>query len=166
MESPHERLIRHLRENGVPFRTMEHEAEGRSEHVARIRGTKPSQGMKAIVVGLRGGGSGKDKRYVLAVLPGDRKLDMKALRQACQAQKASFVDAETLSELTGGCVAGTVPPFSFNEGMPLIVDNAVRRNTEVCFNAARLDRSVFMTIDAYLALTNPRMADFSLPPEA
>ncbi len=165
MTTPHECLVRLLDDSGVRYRMMEHDAEGRSEYVARLRGTRPSQGMKAIVVGLRGGGAGKDKRYVLAVLPGDRKLDMKALRKTCQAQKASFVDPETLADLTGGCVAGTVPPFSFNDDLPLIVDNAVRENTEVCFNAGRLDRSIFLEVEDYLGLTRPRMADFSLPPD-
>lgn len=163
METPHDRLIRLLDDGGARYRVVEHEAEGRSEHVARIRGSHPSQGLKAIVLSLRGGG--QDRRTVLAVLPGDRKLDVKALRKACNAQKSSFADAETVTALTG-CVAGAIPPFSFAADLPLIVDNAVRGNAEVCFNAGRLDRSIFMPIADYLAITAPQMADFSLPPES
>ena len=162
--TPHDQLVAYLTDGGVPFRMTEHGAEGRSEEIAKIRGALASQGMKAIIVGLRGGGQGKEKRYVMAVLPGDRKLDMKALRKVFGAQKSSFADPDTATTLTG-CVMGAIPPFPLLTEMPLVVDPSVRQNVEVCFNAGCLERSIFMSIDDYFRIASPQEAAISAPPE-
>ena len=158
MADTHERLVALLEENGVAYRLIEHEAEGRSEHISKIRGNDPKQAMKAIVVTLKGGGKGS--RHAMAVLPGNRRLDMRALKKALGAQKGSFTPPEVAADLTG-CAMGSVPPFTFWEDLPLIADNAIRDNVEVCFNAGRLDRSIFMPLEAYIAVARPLMADIS-----
>ena len=158
MTDTHERLVSLLEENGVIYRLIEHEAEGRSEHISVIRGNDPKQAMKAIVVTVKGGGKGS--RHAMAVLPGNRRLDMRALKKVLGAQKGSFTPGDVAAELTG-CAMGSVPPFTFWEELPLIADNAVCENQEVCFNAGRLDRSIFMKLDDYLAVAKPEMADIS-----
>ena len=160
MIGTHERLVALLRENDVAYRIIEHQAEGRSEHISKIRGNHPKQAMKAIVVTLKGGGKGT--RHALAVLPGNRRLDMRALRKAFGAQKGSFTPAEEATQLTG-CAMGSVPPFTFWEELPLIADNAIRENREVVFNAGRLDRSIFMPLEDYIAVAKPTLADIAQP---
>lgn len=158
----HERIIRLLDEGGAAYRVVEHPAEGRSEHIAKIRGNDPSQSLKAIVVTLKGGGQGE--RTVMAVVPGSRRLDTKGLRQATGAQKAGFAPPEVATAITG-CVMGAVPPFTFWEELPLIADPAIRLNREVCFNAGRLDRSIFMDVDDYIRLARPQFAAIAAPEE-
>ena len=158
MPDIHQRLIALLDEQGARYRVIEHEAEGRSVEISRIRGNHPSQAMKAIVASVRGGGGGK--RNALAVIPGNGRLDMKALLAVLGAQKGSFAATETAEELTG-CVMGAVPPFSFRGDLPLIVDTACRNNTEVVFNAGRLDRSIFIHFEDYEAAAKPRFAEIS-----
>lgn len=158
----HERIVRLLDEGGARYRLVEHPAEGRSELIARIRGNDPSQSLKAIVVVLKGGGAGN--RAVLAVVPGSRRLDMKALRRETGARKGGFAPPEVATAVTG-CVMGAVPPFTFREDLPLIADPAIRDNREVCFNAGRLDRSIFMDVDDYVRLARPRFAAIAAPTE-
>ncbi|MEK9722991.1 MAG: hypothetical protein VW405_05835, partial [Rhodospirillaceae bacterium] len=71
----HEKLLALLDANGATYRVIKHEPEGRSEVISQIRGNDPGQAMKAIVLTVRGGGGGK--RAIMAVIPGDRRLDMK-----------------------------------------------------------------------------------------
>ena len=158
MQDTHERLVALLEDNGIAYRLIEHEAEGRSEHISRIRGNHPKQAMKAIVVTVKGGGQGS--RHVMAVLPGNRRLDMRALKKVLGAQKGSFTPPEVAKELTG-CAMGSVPPFTFWEELRLVADNAIRDNEEVCFNAGRLDRSIFMKLEDFIAVAKPEMADIS-----
>lgn len=158
MSEVHNRLIALLDQHKASYRVVEHEHEGRSEEISKIRGNDPHQAMKAIVASVRGGGGGK--RYCLAVLPGIRKLDMKALCKAMGAQKGRFAPAEEATELTG-CVMGAVPPFSFREDLTLIVDPACKANTEVVFNAGRLDRSIFMAFDDFERISQPRYVEIS-----
>jgi len=156
----HERIVRLLEEGGAAYRVVEHPAEGRSEVIAKIRGNHPSQSLKAIVVSLKGGGAGR--RTIMAIVPGNRRLDMKALCQAAGAQKGGFAPPEVATAITG-CVMGAVPPFTFWEELPLIADPAIRDNREVCFNAGRLDRSIFMDIDDYVRLAKPQFAAIAEP---
>jgi Ala-tRNA(Pro) deacylase len=157
----HERIVRLLEDGGARYRIVEHPAEGRTEEIAKIRGNHPSQSLKAIVVTLKGGGAGK--RTVMAVVPGNRRLDMKALCNEAGAQKGGFAPPEVATAVTG-CVMGAVPPFTFWEELPLIADPAIRDNREVCFNAGRLDRSIFMDIDDYVRLARPQLAAIAEPP--
>ena len=52
------------------------------------------------------------ERHVMAIIPGDRRLDMKGLRKAVGAQKGKFMAPADANALTG-CVMGAVPPFTF-----------------------------------------------------
>src|SRR5436190_456550 len=96
-----DRLVSLLGEANAKFRVIEHPAEGRSEAISAIRGNRPEQAAKAMVLDLRGGGGGK--RHVLAVLPGSRKLDFAALASLFDARKCGFASPQTAQELTG-CV--------------------------------------------------------------
>jgi len=71
-----------------------------------------------------------------------------------------FAAPEDARRLTG-CVMGSVPPFSFDPAMPLVADPAIQANQEVCFNAARLDRSIFMPLADYLRAAEPRLSAFA-----
>jgi len=156
MTDVHNRLLNLLLAEQAEFRLIEHPAEGRSKHISKIRGNDPEQAMKALVLELRGGGKGK--RNVLAVIPGARRLDMKAVTLHFGAQKGRFAPEEIARELTG-CVMGAVPPFSFDaDALPLIVDAGFQRWDEVCFNAGRLDRSLFIKFQDYRRIVQPTFA--------
>lgn len=149
----HRRLLALLDGGGARYRVVEHPPEGRSEEISRIRGNDPRQAMKALVCEVRGGGHGR--RPVLAVVPGAARLDMRSLCRAVGAQKGRFAPAETAERLTG-CVMGAVPPFSFaRDVLPLLVDDSFRDWSEVCFNAGRLDRSIFLMFEDYRRLVEP-----------
>ena len=75
-----DRLVALLTEAKAKFRVIEHEAEGHSEKISVIRGNRPDQAAKAMVLDVRGGGGGR--RHVLAILPGSRKLDFAAVADA------------------------------------------------------------------------------------
>ena len=101
-----ERLVALLSEVQAKFRVIEHEAEGRSEKISVIRGNRPEQAAKAMVLDVRGGGGGR--RHVLAILPGNRKLDFNAVASLFEARKCGFAGPESAQALTG-CVMGAVP---------------------------------------------------------
>jgi Ala-tRNA(Pro) deacylase len=151
-----DRLVALFTEQGARFRVVEHPAEGRSDVVAAIRGTRVSQGAKAIVCEIDGAASA---RYALAVVPGDRKLNMKAVARLAGGRKGSFAKPETAEALTG-CVIGSIPPLSFNSALPLIVDaGLLAREDEIAFNAGRLDRSIVIDAQDYRRIAAPLVSD-------
>lgn len=150
-----DRLVEMLTEARARFRVIEHEAEGRSEKISTIRGNRPDQAAKAMVLDLRGGGSGR--RHVLAILPGNRKLDFNAVATLFEARKCGFASPETAKALTG-CVMGAVPPFALNPDLAIVVEEDLLANRSLFFNAGRLDRSMELDTKDWLAAARPRVA--------
>ena len=149
-----EQLVALLSDAKAKFRVIEHEAEGRSENISAIRGNRPEQAAKAMVLDLRGGGGGR--RHVLAILPGNRKLDFAAVAQLFEARKCGFASPETAQELTG-CAMGSVPPFALNPNLAIVVDEDLLANDTLFFNAGRLDRSMELDAKDWLAVAQPRV---------
>ena len=150
-----DRLVTLLREAKATFRIIEHEAEGRSEKISVIRGNRPEQAAKAMVLDVRGGGGGK--RTVLAILPGNRKLDFAAVATLFEARKCGFASPQSAQALTG-CAMGAVPPFSLNPALSIVVDQDLLANATLFFNAGRLDRSMELDTQDWLAVARPRVA--------
>ena len=150
-----DQLVTLLNDAKAKFRVIEHEAEGRSEAISVIRGNRPDQAAKAMVLDLRGGGGGR--RHVLAILPGSRKLDFSAVAKVFEARKCGFASPDTAQEITG-CIMGSVPPFALNPALALVVDEDLLANDTLFFNAGRLDRSMELDTRDWLAVAKPRVA--------
>jgi Ala-tRNA(Pro) deacylase len=157
-ESVLDSIRRLLREAGVPFREVGHPPTFTSEESARARGEELKTGGKALLLKT-------DDVFRLFVLPADRKLDSSAVKRELGVRKTRFATADELRELTG-LVPGSVPPF----GPPvlpfeLFVDDAVRQNERIAFNAGSLTDSVILAVGDYLAVAKPRTFTFSISPE-
>ncbi len=151
----YEQLISMLDERKVAYRLIDHAPEGRTDVVSQLRGNALSQAAKCIVVMVKLGK--KDKRYCLAVIPGDARLDLKAVQALFSGDYATFAPQEIAEALTGS-IAGTILPFSFREDLPAVVDPSLVANDEIVFNAARLDQSMWIKSSDYIAAANPRIA--------
>lgn len=150
-----DQLVALLCAGKAAFRILEHPAEGQSDAVARIRGTRPEQGAKAMLCVASQAAS----TPVLAVLPGPARLDFRKLAVAMGARKATLADPALAQEVTG-CAMGAVPPFALSPEVRLVADPAlVSSNAEIAFNAGRLDRSIVLAVDDYLRLARPQLAD-------
>ena len=158
-EETYTKLIRFLDENVAQYRLIDHDPEGRTEIVSHIRGNNVSQAAKCIVVMVKI--TKKEKKYVLAVVPGDAKVDLNKIKSMYNGIYVSFATPEIAEELAGS-VSGTVLPFSFNSKLELIVDPRLLENEEIFFNAARLDRSMALKTSDYVRLTNPRKENITL----
>ena len=145
-----EKLVSLLDNGQARYRVLEQAAEGKSDEVARIRGTAPGQGAKAMLCKTKSG-----EHWVLAVLPGDQKLDFKKLAAALGLPKMTLASPDEATALTG-CVMGAVPPFSLTPQIALVVDpGLVTRFDEIAFNAGRLDRSMVLSSADYLRIAQP-----------
>jgi len=148
-------LVALLSDAKARFRVIEHEPEGKSEAISAIRGNRPEQAAKAMVLDVRGGGGGK--RPVLAILPGSARLDFNAVAALFEARKCGFASPDTAQELTG-CVMGAVPPFALNPALAIVVEEDLLANETLFFNAGRLDRSMELDTRDWIAVARPRVA--------
>src|SRR5439155_12148755 len=78
-----DRLHERLQQGGVTFTVLRHEPVYSSEQAAAVRGTPLSSGAKALVVKA-------GERFVLLVLPADRKLDSRKARDGLAVRALRF----------------------------------------------------------------------------
>ena len=142
-------IRRLLQDAAVSFREIHHEPTYTSEQSARARGEQLRIGGKALLMKA-------DGEYALFVLPADRRVDSRAVREALGVRKLRFASREELHERTG-LVPGCVPPF----GRPILpfdlyVDLAITENDRIAFNAGSLTDSIVLAVDEYLRVAKPK----------
>jgi Ala-tRNA(Pro) deacylase len=157
----YERLVADLDAAGAHYRLIDHPPEGRTDVVSALRGHDVALAAKCLVVMVKVGK--KQSRYALAVVPGDTRLDLHAVRARLGGTYVAFAGKDKAEELAGS-VSGTVLPFSYHPRLELIADPALFQAPELFFNAARLDRSIALATDDYARLAAPRLAPITVKP--
>src|SRR5437764_10865019 len=147
MTTVFDRLESWLKERGVSFNVLRHEPVFTSEQAAAVRGTSLASGAKALIVKA-------GERFVLLVVPADRKLDSRKARTSLGVKALRFATPEEVLERTG-LRPGSIPPFGSLFGLPTYCDPALAENPSINFNAGDHAISVQMTCADYLALENP-----------
>ena len=137
-----------LTTGGVDFREVHHEVTPTSEDSARARGEDLSTGGKALLMKV-------GTEFRLFVLPANLRADSGTIRRQLGVKKMRFATADELRELTG-LVPGSVPPF----GRPILpfdlyVEQRIRDNERIAFNAGSLTDSIIMSVPDYLSLAQP-----------
>jgi Ala-tRNA(Pro) deacylase len=155
--STYDRLIALLDRHNAQYRIIDHPAEGHTELVSPMRGNELGKAAKCIILLVKLGR--KTSKHILSVIPGNRKLDLSAVKTLFSATYVGF--ASTVAERLTGSVTGTVLPISFNAELELIADRSLVEVDELFFNAARLDRSVALRTRDYLQIARPRIEEIA-----
>jgi Ala-tRNA(Pro) deacylase len=122
-----ERLRHALSTAGIPFQELSHPPVFTSEEAAAVRGASLASGAKALLVKA-------GERFVLLVVPADRKLNSKRAKESLAAKNLRFASKEELLEHTG-LASGAVPPFGSLFGLSTYVDPALGDQLRINFNA-------------------------------
>lgn len=148
------KLIALLDENHATYRLIDHASEGQTDLVSKLRGHDPAEAAKCIIAMVKIGK--KQKKFVLAVVPGDKRVDLGAIKTLYGGSYVGFASSDR-AEALAGSVSGTVLPFTFNPELELVVDPELLENETLYFNAARLDRSLALKTSDYQEIAHPRI---------
>jgi len=157
--STYDKLINLLDASGARYRIIEHAAEGRTDIASALRSHSLAQAAKSIVV--RVSITKKKGKYLLAVIPGDKYVNLAKLSQLVGGMKSAFAARNVAERLTAS-ISGSIAPFSFNCELQLVVDRSLLAHAEIFFNAARLDRSIALHMGDYLRLARPRVEHIAI----
>jgi Ala-tRNA(Pro) deacylase len=141
-----------LGRHGVAFDVLRHEPVYTSQQAAEVRGTPLASGAKALVCKA-------DDRFVMFVLPADRRLASKEVRRAKGWRKLRFADREEVRTLTG-LEPGSIPPFGSLFGLPTLCDRRLGENETINFNAGDHRISVSMRYEDYVRVESPELGMF------
>lgn len=155
MSDSYAKLIALLDAERARYRLIDHEPGGQTDRVSALRGHPVAAAAKCIIMIVKTGRRGT--RFVLAVVPGDARVDVSKVRHLFDAATYAGFAAIDVAERLAGSVAGTVLPFAFVPDLTLIADPGLERHEEIFFNAARLDRSIAIATADYLRIAKPRL---------
>lgn len=115
------KITDYLEAQDVPYRLLPHsEAVYTVQAAAAQRGVVQEEMVKCILL------RDKERRYVMAGLTGEARLDPKAVRAALPGplKRLSFASAEEILEVTG-YELGAVAPLCLPDGLPVVFDEAI-----------------------------------------
>lgn len=133
----------------VNYHVLRHAPVYTSEEAAAVRGTPLASGAKALVCKL-------DDRFVMFVVPADRKLASAAVRKQMKAKSLRFASKEEVLTLTG-LAPGSIPPFGSLFGLATCCDERLKENETINFNAGDHAVSVSMSYADYVAVEQPTL---------
>ncbi len=153
MADPYEAIANLLKTNNISCEETEHKPVYTSEQAAEVRGLPIRQGAKSLLLKSR-------DDFILVVLPGDRKLDSKKLKNLLKIKDFRFASPEEVKEKMG-CEIGACYPFGNLIELPTYVDNSLSKNDIISFNPGLHTRSIEMKWRDYYSVVKPKMVDIS-----
>jgi Ala-tRNA(Pro) deacylase len=148
-----QRVTALLDRHGTAYEVLEHAPVYTSEEAAQVRGTSLASGAKALVCKA-------DERFVMLVMPADRKLDSKLARKALGIKALRFASREEVLELTG-LTPGSIPPFGQLFSLPTWCDAALASEPRINFNAGDHAKSISIAYDQWQRVEQPQLATFA-----
>jgi Ala-tRNA(Pro) deacylase len=155
-------LIAILDQHKARYDLIDHAAEGSTETVSALRGHPAAHAAKCIMLTVKL--DRKARRIVLAVVPGDRRVDLDMIKRLYSARYVGFCEPRAVLELAR-TEPGTVLPFTMHPDVELVIDHLVLAAPRLYFNAARLDRSIALdTRDYQRIVTDARVEHIAADP--
>ena len=144
---------------GIVYELRDYEVDEndlRAETVARKVGLPAEQVFKTLVA--RGDRTG----VMLAVVPGDAELDLKALARASGDRKVDVVPLKEVQPLTG-YIRGGVTALACKRDYPVIADETIELFDVVSISAGQRGTQILLAPAAYLQATSAKVADIAKP---
>jgi Ala-tRNA(Pro) deacylase len=149
LEPVFDRLCRQLEAKRVAFDVLRHAPVFTSEEAAAVRGTRLASGAKALICKA-------DERFVMIVLPADRKLASKEVRKGHAIKSLRFASREEVEQLTG-LALGSIPPFGSLFGLATWCDSRLAQEQRINFNAGDHAISISLAYDDYITTEQPKL---------
>jgi Cys-tRNA(Pro)/Cys-tRNA(Cys) deacylase len=149
-------VTRLLDQRKIAYRAFDLPAEklGAAE-TAQILGVSAALVYKTIVVTREGKG-----KPILAVTPGDREVDLKALAAALGEKKLTLPAEKEAERLTGLQAGGISPLALIQRGFQVVIDAAAQAQSEIYISGGQRGLNIRLAPAALAALTQARFAAF------
>ncbi len=135
----------------VPYRVLAHARVFTAQDTAACLHVSGWKFAKCVTVTTR------DGRRAMAVLPGARHLDLKALG-GLLGSDVELLPEDAMVRLFPGCEAGAEPPFGNLYGLSVFVDESLARDHDIVFNAGSHVEAVRMKYADWARLVRPTIA--------
>jgi Ala-tRNA(Pro) deacylase len=148
-----DRLQQFLDGKTIKYDVLRHAPVFTSEEAAAVRGTPLASGAKALICKA-------DERFVMIVMPADRKLASKEVRKAAGIKSLRFASRDEVEQITG-LAPGSIPPFGSLFNLPTWCDERLADQSRINFNAGDHAISISMAYGDYTAAEQPTLGRYA-----
>lgn len=144
-----------LEECGVEYEHHEHAPAYTAQEVAQVEHVPGREFAKSVI--LTDGDV-----FVMAVLPATRQVDIAEFRDIAGNPDLRLANEKEFEGLFPNCETGAMAPFGNLYDVPVFVDQSLREDEEITFNAGTHEDTIHMTYADYERLVEPVVAEFSV----
>ena len=127
-----------------------------AQEAAEIIGVPAGQVFKTIVAIRTGPG-----KPILAVVPGNRELDLKLTAKAVGEKKLKVASHQQAEELTGLQTGGISPLALINKGFQILIDRSALSHETIFVSGGQRGINISISPKDLIKLTNARTADLT-----
>lgn len=150
--------VRQVREfldsNNIKYASITHSAAYTAQEIAALTHTKGRDLAKTVIVKL-------DGAMAMAVLPASYQIDLTLLKVETGASTIGLATETEFRTRFPGCETGAMPPFGNLYEMPVYVDDSLRYEKVIAFNAGSHNELIRMAYDDFERLVKPKMLHFA-----
>ncbi|MEZ4228032.1 MAG: Cys-tRNA(Pro) deacylase [Polyangiaceae bacterium] len=166
MSNPKTNAARALDRLKVSYRTLSYavdESDLSAPSVARKVGMAPETVFKTLL--LRVEPLGKQARgEIMAVIPGDTELDLKAAAKLCGAKRAQLVPLKEVQPLTG-YIRGGVTALAAKKRFPVLLDSSALSHPEIAVSAGVRGLQLILAPGDYQRAVDATVGELTHTPE-
>jgi Ala-tRNA(Pro) deacylase len=126
---PARKLMEYLDARKIPYEVLTHPKAFTSQGVAASMHVSGRDFAKAVILRTDAG------RLIMLVVPGPRHVNLDLVKEVLGAKEVALAREDEFAPLFPGCEPGAEPPFGNLYDLPVYVDESLRRDPEIIFNA-------------------------------
>ena len=151
---PAQRLMEFLVDQHVKFVTISHSPAFTAQEIAATAHIPGKQLAKSVVVKI-------DGKVALAVLSALDMVSLERLKEATGAEMVELASEEEFGDLFPGCEVGAMPPFGNLWDLNVFVDQRLREDEHIAFNAGSFTELVQLSYSDFESLVHPTVVRLS-----
>lgn len=155
---PVEKLKRFLDENHVKYVTISHSRAYTAQEVADSAHIAGKEMAKTVMLKL-------GDRMAMAVVPAPDMVSIDRMRAVTGDPAVDIATEQEFAGLFPNCEVGAMPPFGNLWGVDVFVDQRLREDEQIAFNAGSHTELVRLPYSEFERLVKPTVAHISTRPE-
>jgi len=151
---PVDRLKKYLEENHVRFVTISHSPAFTAQEIAALAHVPGKELAKTVMVKL-------DGTMAMVILPAPDHVSANRLKEFSGAQEVELASEEEFADIFPHCEVGAMPPFGNLWDMQVFVDQRLREDEQIVFNAGNHTELVRLSYAEFERLVKPTIGFLS-----
>lgn len=151
---PVAQLKNYLDREGVRYVTLDHSKAFTAQEIAASAHVAGKAMAKVVIVNI-------DGRMAMAVLPANDHVDLDQLREASGASSVELATEQEFRSRFPDCEVGAMPPFGNLYDMDVFVEENLRTDGDIVFNAGNHTELIRMSYRDFERLVEPKVLSYS-----